>query len=125
MSEVTLQELADQYYTAYRLRLDKEAEAEKLKETELELKGRLLGLMIEEKLTVVGAQSCVVRYHRKMKPHPEDWHKIWGYVQSTGEFDLLHKRLTEIAIEDRWEAGIDIPGVGKFPVDYLTVSPLR
>lgn len=121
----TLQELADQFYAAKYLRILKEKEAEDLKQTELKLKEELLHLMLEEKLTVVGAQTCIVRYHRKIKPIAEDWEKIWGHIQSTGDFDLLHKRLTEAAVQSRWGENSEIPGIGRFPVDDLTVVPIR
>ena len=123
--ELTLQELADQYYTAKRLRMDKEREAFKLQEIETELKGQLISIMMQEKLTVVGGQSCIIRYKRKMKPHPADWSKIWGHIQSTGEFELLFKRLTDSAVQERWEAGIEVPGVDRFPIDDITVTPIR
>jgi hypothetical protein len=123
--DLTLQELADQYYAARSLRLDKEREAFKLQEVETELKGQLIHAMLEEKLTVVGGQSCIVRYHRKLKPIPEDWTKVWGHIQSTGEFELLQKRLTDSAIQERWDNGIEVPGIGRFPIDDITVSAIK
>ena len=123
--EMSIQELADQYYTAQQLRLAKDRESAKLKETETELKARLIELMLAEKLTSIGGQSCTVRYHRKDKPRPDDWTKIWGYIQMTGDFDLLQHRLTEEAVKARWEAGIEVPGIVHYPLDDLTVSPIK
>jgi hypothetical protein len=39
-----------------------------------------------------------------------------------GAWDIMQKRLTQTAIDLRWEDGVSIPGVEAFPVDDLSIS---
>ena len=59
------------------------------------------------------------------KPHVLDWQKVWDYVYEHRAFSLLHRRLTESAVLERWGDGQIIPGVEKFPVYSLSVTTDR
>ena len=45
-------------------------------------------------------------------PMPQDWEALQNHITLTGEFDLLHKRVSVTAIRKRWEEGQEVPGVG-------------
>src|SRR5262245_59568569 len=57
---------------------------------------------------------------QNVEPKAEDWPAIYKHIQETGEFELLHKRLTGSAIKERWDAGVEVPGVERYPVIKLT-----
>ena len=42
---------------------------------------------------------------------PEDWDALYKHTILTGEFDLLHKRITTTAVKERWQEGKEVPGV--------------
>jgi hypothetical protein len=50
---------------------------------------------------------------RKEKPTPRctDWAGLHAHIKETGEFDLLHKRLTETAVMARLGDGVYLPGI--------------
>lgn len=52
--------------------------------------------------------SCTM----KLAKHPAitDWEAFYKHVANTGEFELLHKRLSSTAFKERWEHGEEIPG---------------
>jgi hypothetical protein len=70
----------------------------------------------------VGTTSCIIRYHLKDKPVVSDWAAFYAHVQNTGDFDLMHRRVADAAVAERWENKQEVPGVGRFPVETITVS---
>jgi hypothetical protein len=63
--------------------------------------------------------SCTM----KLSKHPaiKDWQQFYAYVANTGQFELLHKRLSSTAFRERWEAGEVIPGTEASDLWELTV----
>lgn len=51
-----------------------------------------------------------------------NWEQILQYVKTTGEVDLLQKRLTESAVKARWDAGLTVPGVERAYKWAITVT---
>jgi hypothetical protein len=58
----------------------------------------------------------------KQKPTVEDWHLLYEHIQATGNFELLQRRVTESAVQERWANGDKVPGVGRFPVFDIKVG---
>jgi len=63
--------------------------------------------------------SCTMR--QVTHPAIEDWDAFYKHVASTGEFELLHKRLSSAAFKERWEAGDVVPGTSSSSVWELSV----
>ena len=63
--------------------------------------------------------SCTMR--ETIHPAIEDWDAFYGYVASTNQFELLHKRLSSTVFRERWEAGETIPGTKAASVWELSV----
>lgn len=53
---------------------------------------------------------------------PKADEKFFKYLQKTGEFDLLQRRLSSTAFEERWARGVKIPGIKKFQLVKLSVT---
>lgn len=102
-----------------RLRLDKQSGI--LKKVEDKLKSTIIEKINEG---AVCTKDYVVTVEKRDKPVAVDWHKIWKYIRTNDAFDLLHKRLTETAVEARWGEGVEVPGVDKLPVEKLYVTTL-
>lgn len=114
--------IADQYYTAREERLAADRTAAKLKEKESELKAAILAAMGTNNMSAVGGALCVLNRKEKIKPVAMDWKEVFKYMKENDAFDLVQKRLTEGAVNVRWEDGIDIPGIGSITLYDLTVS---
>lgn len=63
--------------------------------------------------------SCTMR--QVTHPTITDWETFYKHVASTGEFELLHKRLSSTAFRERWESGEAIPGTTSSSVWELSV----
>lgn len=119
--ELTLQQPIDNWGAARIARLAQQKVVDALEVEEKKLKAKVIQAMIDAKQTSTGGQRYGANYSRKEKPTAGDWSKIYKWIAENDAFDLLQKRLTEKAVEARWEDGIEIPGVVKFPVDDVTM----
>lgn len=63
--------------------------------------------------------SCTMR--QVTHPAITDWDAFYKHVASTGEFELLHKRLSSTAFRERWESGEAIPGTSTSTAWELSV----
>jgi hypothetical protein len=106
---------------AERLRFDKESK--RLKEMEDDLSRTIIAKYREESIFIMGGLSGNVKMHVHPKPkveNPDDWDKLYAFIQETGRWELLHKRVTESVVEELWENGVEVPGVVKR--DQYTLS---
>ena len=74
--------------------------------------------------TGVAGRIARVQVVTKEVPQAKDWPALYGYISTTQAFELLHKRLSESAIKERWDAGEIIPGVGTFTTVSLSITKL-
>ena len=51
-----------------------------------------------------------------------DWDEVYKYVKKTGEFDLLQKRMSDVAYRERLDAGKPVPGTEPFIVVNLSLT---
>ena len=117
-------ELADEWWTLRASRLTIEKEVAKIREQESKAKSALLQSLTENNVTSVGGQKVRVTHVVKDKPSVSDWSVFYEYIQQTGSFDLLQRRVGERAVKDRWDEGVKIPGVESFPIDEISYSKM-
>lgn len=115
---------ADLYHDVRELRLAMEKEVAAVAAFEKSVKDSIINdLSVSENTGAAG-----LRYRAqvvpKREPTVEDWSKLWTHIQMTGEFDLLQKRVATTAVKERWEAGVDLPGVGAVNVKDLSVTKI-
>jgi len=98
------------------LRKESEAKSDKLKKQYLELHAHTLGLMNQQKSSEAAGRLARIKRTRKVSPVVEDFSKFFNYVISKGDdaMDLVAKSCSSPAVRLRWEAGEQIPGVGKY-----------
>lgn len=68
--------------------------------------------------------NVVVDVSKTDEPFVADWAKTLEYIRTTGELDLLEKRLLKSGAKARWADGIQIPGVDKIEKTTLKVEAL-
>ena len=117
-------ELADEWWTLRASRLTIEKEVAKIREQESKGKSALLQSLTENKVTSVGGQKVRVTHVVKDKPSVSDWSVFYEYIQQTGSFDLLQRRVGERAVKDRWDDGVKIPGIESYPIDEISYSKM-
>jgi len=124
---LTLEQLpaaVDEYQDTRRLRLAKEKEAEVIKKIEQQQLEGILGTLRESNTEAIGGTTHLAKRVVKDEPIVEDWEILHVHIQATGEFDLLHRRLTATAVKERWDMEVEVPGVGAYPVEKLSLTKL-
>ena len=106
---------------AQRLELQKQVNA--ISESETTIKEHIIATLPK---TDTGAAGKLASIRVKTDPIPqvEDWDALYTYIKKTGDFDLLHRRLANKAVEDRWENNKEIPGVTRFNLTTVSLNKL-
>lgn len=100
----------------YKLRAKRkavEARVAEMKSIEDELEEHIFGLLNPLRLEAARGKSAQASISTRIIPQAEDWDAVYAYVRKQNRFDLLHKRLTEGVVKEMWEAGEEVPGVGR------------
>lgn len=100
-----------------RLRLQKLVDAEEAKETTI--REHFLRTLSDSEGGAVGLRYKVTK-DRGTKPVVKDWDAFWKYVLKNKATEFLQRRVSDGAIQERWDAGKQIPGVE--PFQYVKFS---
>ncbi len=118
MNTEELMQLVTRFNNVRDERLDLQRKRDKRYESEIELK-----LMLVEAIKESGLQKVAnVKLVLKIKPVAKDWEAIRKYIIEHDAWDLMQRRLGDLACRERWDDGIDLPGIDKFPVDDLSIG---
>jgi hypothetical protein len=112
----SIEELVTKYHAKYKERIAADKLAEALKVEETELHQSLINKMREANLTVAGNQYTAFTLRRKVRYQALDWPTVYAYIRTNDAFDLLERRLSQSAVEER---GL-IPGTEAYEYDYLS-----
>lgn len=118
-------DIVDRIYALDQTVRDKEAEISILKESRAHQVERLQVLVDGTGATEIAGQLARARLGLKSVPRVSDWQEVYGYIQATGSFDLLHKRLGTKAVEERWNLGQNIPGVEQVVIPDIQIRGKR
>lgn len=118
---------ADLYHDLKELRLRADKLAEALKKFERQANDYLINNLSKSDDT--GAAGLRYRAQIKTKLRAKvaegGWPQVHGYIQQTGRFDLLQKRLLESAVMDMVEAGETPPGIETFEDKWVSVTKIK
>ena len=131
----TLAQAADKLYTTREERLGHDRSSKLLKEYEVAYKGFLMEELPRSEASSVGGKVARVSLVRKDIPIIENWNDfIAGRVAEYNEhvkkktgleattFAFFQRSLTDTAVNEAWEQGRTIKGVGKMTVTSLSVG---
>lgn len=93
-----------------------EAEDERLKGLQQVINATLLSAMNNLNADKLGTGAGTIKRTKKTFVNGKDWGAIYRWIQDTGRFDLLHKRLSSAVVEE-WEKEHDgalPPGIDVF-----------
>jgi len=62
---------------------------------------------------------------RKVVPQVEDWDTLYKYISRTKSFDLLQKRLSTMAVNQRWDDKKKVPGVDSFTKISISLTKVK
>jgi hypothetical protein len=116
-----LGQLADLYDEARKSRLAADKESAKHREVEYGAEQLLIEQMRTQRISAAGGATLRVGLEGPdYVPRVENWQSFYQYIQESGDFSLLERRPGKLACRERWEAGMAVPGVEKFPVYKLS-----
>ena len=117
--------IAQEYNNLRAARLALSRQVDTMEVEEKAKKKLLMDMLVALKINSVGDTERVYAIITQDEPTVEDMGKLYKHIQKTGEFDLLYKRVNNAAVKERWELGKAVPGVGKFPVQTLSVTQAK
>lgn len=115
---------ADLYHDVRELRLlmDKEVEAIKARETEIQ--EYIIANLSKSDDTGAAGLRYRAQVRTEDKPQIADWAAFTLFVAENDRFDLIQKRLGEKAVADMWDKNETVPGVAKVHVPKLSITKI-
>lgn len=117
-----LPDVINRYISVRAQRLTLEKEAASIKELEDELSKLIVERYREQGINVLGSTNGSVKMTKTEEPVCNDWPELWDHIKETGQWELLHKRITTTAIKEHYDAGETIPGISFIDKFKLSVS---
>jgi hypothetical protein len=118
----TLAECADLLYEIKAKRAAKQKEADEFKKQESELNEHLINNLPKGKATGVVGRLAKAIIDTEDVPTVADWDKLYAYIAKNKAFDLLQRRVSSTAVEERWEAKKEVPGIKKFKRVFVSLT---
>lgn len=124
LSKLSLGKLADLLYLARADRLKLEKQAEDMKSDESRIKDHIIKTFTKDQITKVAGTIATLSFGKKVVPQVQDWDTLWAYVAKTKSFDLIQKRPSVTACQERWNLRKAIPGVEQFTLIDISCTKL-
>jgi hypothetical protein len=121
----SLGQCADLLYATRQTRLALQREVDELQAQETAIKDHLINTLPKDDSTGAAGKVARVQITVSSKATAEDWPKVYEFVRKYRRFDLLYRRLNDSAVKEMWDAGKEIPGVGKFNVVGVSCTALK
>lgn len=112
--EMDLGTAIDTLYQKRAERLEAEKVVKAMKSEELALKLRVKHLLDAVSLEMGAGKMATGSINYTIEPAAKNWQEIYLFIRENDAWDMLQKRLSPLAVKDRWDAGIIIPGIDKF-----------
>ena len=113
---------ADRLYELKANRLEAQKIADAIETEEKALKTYLIENLPKSEASGVAGKVARVTIVTRPVPQVKDWEIFWKKFNKKKDFDLLQHRLNNVAVEKRWEAGKEVPGIGHFNVVTISLS---
>ena len=113
MSENDIGAKIDALYALREHRLGLDRRIKEMKEEEVQKRNEIFEMLAAMGLTKASGSVATCGIKVSNVPLVEDWDSLWDYVATTGQFDLIQKRISVTAWRARFDDGVEIPGVSK------------
>ncbi len=112
----------DKYYQLRAQRLNLDKEIKERKRTEKAYMEHIVAKLREIQMENGGGKVANASIKEVEMPTPKDWPAIWEYIKENNAFDLLQKRLSSKAVQERWDQEIVVPGIETFTKVSLSLT---
>ena len=113
---------ADLIYQLREKRLAGQKMVDEVEAEEKALKEHIINNLPKSETTGVAGKLARVTVKTKKVPVVKDWDQFWSKFNKKTDTDLMQRSLSKAAIEARWEAGKEIPGVEAHQVVTLSIN---
>jgi hypothetical protein len=113
---------ADKLYEVRQKRLAQQKIVDELEAEEKALKEHIINTLPKSETSGVAGKLARVTITSKDVLQVENWDLFYKHVKKTGEFELMQRRLSDSAINERWEQGKKVPGVKSFTVVSISLN---
>lgn len=120
MNHSNVAEMVDSLYHKRQARLEAQRQVDDMKAEEDELSANLLKFALDTDDDDLMGTIVTFHVNHTQEPDVTDWAALQAHIRSTGEIDLLEKRVMRSAVKQRWEMGNQVPGVQR--MDKASVS---
>lgn len=115
---------ADKLYELRTKRLSIQKLVDEISEEESALKNHIINNLPKSEASGVAGKLARVTVVTKEIPQVKDWDTFYKYVKKTGSFDLMQRRLADVAVKERWNNGKEVPGVEHFTAVTISMNKL-
>lgn len=115
----------DAYQFKRQERLALEKDVQDLKDEEIALRDGIVEALKKNSLTSAGGTTHTFVITKKREPSVTDWDALYKYIKKKSAFDLLQRRLSSLAMRERWDEGEEVPGVVGVEVESVSLSRNR
>lgn len=117
--------LIDELYVlrADRLELSKKVDA--LKTQEAQLRAKIIAQLRDIDLESGSGQVATGSITTSKEARMLDWNEFWQWAVEHDARDVIQKRVSITAIRERWEAGVEVPGLEAVEVADLSLTKRR
>lgn len=122
---LTLAQVADLWHSTRQRRLAAQKQVDTIQEEEQKLKQALINGLRDAGVRAIGGGLGTATLRTKPEPTVTDWDAVYDHIRSTGEFELVYRRINAAAIKERWEAGVEVPGVQSIEVTDISWSKAK
>ena len=117
---MNLGELIDDLYTKRAMRLEAQKKTDEAAAIEAVAKTALIEHLQVIGLSKASGSLATASIKSVTIPKVQDWTEIHNWIRVNDRFDMLHKRISEVAWRETLEAGILVPGTE--PQDDIKLS---
>jgi hypothetical protein len=125
MNLVEIGILIDTYNAARVHRLAEQKNVDLLEVEEKGLKAELIAALKEGEITAAGGKTAIAKLVIRNEPAVKSIDDLYRHIRETGHFDLLYRRINTLAVKQRWDQGVVVPGVESYPVESLSLSQIK
>jgi hypothetical protein len=115
---------ADLLYSTREARYKLQHEINKMQDVEAALNEFFINQLPKDSTGIAG-RVARIQITQSAKPVVEDWDKFYSHLKKTGEFELMQRRVSEGAVQERWDSKKQIPGVGRMQVKKVSCTKLK
>lgn len=122
MDNMNIGACADKLYELRKRKLEQQKVLSAIEAEEKSIREYLINTLPKSEASGVAGKLARVTIVTKEIPQVKDWGAFYNYVKSSGQFELMQRHLSSVAIKEHWESGEEIPGVEHFNIVSVSLN---